>query len=336
MGLVLTGDFDGAKAAFKSGISEIGGIGAEVERKTKETAEKVEAIWAGTASTIAGSDKAPRALGGGAGSGGKAGKFEMDPRILEENFIQEQLRKIREKMDDERLRAEAAYERNVMKLRAAGQKNDARIEKEITQNREEEMRARTQMILDEVRLKKATAEAEKQMRMEVANAALGLAGQLFGESKELAIAGAVINTYEGATKALAQGGIYGPILAAIVIASGLAQVAKIASTNPTTEGAGFDDPANDAAARMGGRRWAADMIGEFTKGVSSGWAAGMGGIGVGSSTTTNDNRRTFNVHVHGAGLIDPANVQMAKQFKRTLDLIDTQYEGQRSIARRRP
>jgi hypothetical protein len=137
---------------------------------------------------------------------------------------------------------------------------------------------------------------------------------------------------EGAAKALSQGGIYGPVLAAIVIASGLAQVAKISSTNPDrTAGSGFDDPRNDAAAYLGGRRWAADMIGEWTKGVSSGWASGMGSQ---TNNTTNDNRRTFNVHMHGAGLIDPNNVQMAKQFKRTLDLIDVQIDGQRATARR--
>jgi hypothetical protein len=40
-----------------------------------------------------------------------------------------------------------------------------------------------------------------------------------------------MNTYEGASKALAQGGIFGPFLAAAVIASGLAQVAAIRSQN---------------------------------------------------------------------------------------------------------
>jgi cell fate (sporulation/competence/biofilm development) regulator YlbF (YheA/YmcA/DUF963 family) len=47
--------------------------------------------------------------------------------------------------------------------------------------------------------------------------------------KAAAIVQATINTYEGATKALAQGGIYGPIMAGAVIASGLAQVAAISA-----------------------------------------------------------------------------------------------------------
>ncbi len=59
---------------------------------------------------------------------------------------------------------------------------------------------------------------------------------LFGVYKMFAIAQAVMNTYEGATKALAQGGIYGPFMAGAVIAFGMAQVAKIASTQPNNSG----------------------------------------------------------------------------------------------------
>lgn len=45
--------------------------------------------------------------------------------------------------------------------------------------------------------------------------------------KAAAITQAIINTYEGATKALAQGGIYGSVMAAAVVAAGLANVAQI-------------------------------------------------------------------------------------------------------------
>jgi len=50
---------------------------------------------------------------------------------------------------------------------------------------------------------------------------------LFNVGKAASISQALINTYEGASKALAQGGIIGPALAAAVTAAGLTQVANI-------------------------------------------------------------------------------------------------------------
>ena len=60
----------------------------------------------------------------------------------------------------------------------------------------------------------------------LASALSGLAG----ENKALAVSSAVIDTYVGANKALAQGGALGFISAAAVIASGLANVRKILKT----------------------------------------------------------------------------------------------------------
>lgn len=89
--------------------------------------------------------------------------------------------------------------------------------------------------------KKEKAEADKQRQKEVAEANMeavnqGITGvqSLLGEDskfgKALAVAQAVINTYQGASKALAQGGTFGPIAAAGVIAAGLANVRTIMST----------------------------------------------------------------------------------------------------------
>ncbi|MCK5235481.1 MAG: hypothetical protein KAR06_00735 [Deltaproteobacteria bacterium] len=55
---------------------------------------------------------------------------------------------------------------------------------------------------------------------------------MFNGMKAFAIAEAIINTYQGATKAYAQGGIYGFVGAASIIAAGMAQVAKISATKP--------------------------------------------------------------------------------------------------------
>ena len=70
--------------------------------------------------------------------------------------------------------------------------------------------------------------------MNTLSAASSLAGALqglAGESKELAIGSAIIDTYVGANKAFAQGGMLGFISAAAVIAGGLANVKKIMETN---------------------------------------------------------------------------------------------------------
>jgi hypothetical protein len=63
------------------------------------------------------------------------------------------------------------------------------------------------------------------------NALSDLIGQQTVAGKILAIASATINTYVGATKALAQGGFLGIAGAAAVIAAGLASVKKIIATN---------------------------------------------------------------------------------------------------------
>lgn len=96
--------------------------------------------------------------------------------------------------------------------------------------------------------------------MEAAASALGMAGQVTGAlanifegNKAFAVANAVINTAEGITKALAQGGMFGFIGAAAVAASGAAQVASILATQPgsasaATVGGGAAETTEAAAA----------------------------------------------------------------------------------------
>ena len=55
----------------------------------------------------------------------------------------------------------------------------------------------------------------------------GALSSLAGENKELAIAQAIIDTYTGANKAFAQGGVAGFVTGAAIIAGGLANVQKI-------------------------------------------------------------------------------------------------------------
>ena len=59
----------------------------------------------------------------------------------------------------------------------------------------------------------------------------GALSQLAGDNKELAVAEAIINTYTGANKAYAQGGVLGFVSAAAIIVAGLANVQKILQTD---------------------------------------------------------------------------------------------------------
>jgi hypothetical protein len=79
---------------------------------------------------------------------------------------------------------------------------------------------------------------QKMAELDIVAGALNGLGQLAGENaaagKAISAAEAVINTYTGATKALAQGGIFGAVAAAGVVASGLASVRAIYQTDVPT------------------------------------------------------------------------------------------------------
>lgn len=78
-----------------------------------------------------------------------------------------------------------------------------------------------------------------QAKLATVSQSLGQIANLLGENskfgKALAVTQAVIDTYAGANKALAQGGIFGVVAAAGVIATGIANVRQIVSTQePST------------------------------------------------------------------------------------------------------
>lgn len=76
-------------------------------------------------------------------------------------------------------------------------------------------------------LKKKEINAKLQMTADVAGQISNIMGQESEAGKAFALAQATINTYLGASKAIAQCGIWGVAQAAIVIAAGLKQVASI-------------------------------------------------------------------------------------------------------------
>ncbi len=79
-------------------------------------------------------------------------------------------------------------------------------------------------------IEKAEAESKKQATMQALSYIAGAYAKHTLVSKLASAAMATINTYEAATKALTAGPIVGPPLAALITAAGLANVAKIMST----------------------------------------------------------------------------------------------------------
>ena len=91
--------------------------------------------------------------------------------------------------------------------------------------------------LDAKKTGKAEVEITKLTNDEKADIIAGALGNIAGalgenskSAKGLAVAQALIDTYAGATKALAQGGIFGTVAAAGIVAAGLGNVKKIVST----------------------------------------------------------------------------------------------------------
>jgi len=169
----------------------------------------------------------------------------------------------------------------------------------------------------EERLTKAAAKAEvdvdkqaKLLKLEIAQlyaaATFAVMGEIFGANKALAIAEALIFTFLGAAKALAENPPPSPIgiaSAAFVIATGLARVNQIRKTD-FSKNKGFDVPAHDRLAYMGGRRWAEDMVRNVDLGFRDGFAAPAQrsdpGVLAGGSQTSNTYNQTLNFgHVLG-------------------------------------
>lgn len=96
-----------------------------------------------------------------------------------------------------------------------------------------------------------------QTNMELIHMSLNALGIIFDDNKAVAIAQALINTYEGVTKAFSQGGMLGFVTGALILAAGMEQVRRIRSTTPGSSGGatsigGSTGGGSDAASMRGG------------------------------------------------------------------------------------
>jgi len=164
----------------------------------------------------------------------------------------------------------------------------------------------------------ATNKAKAQNALVYAQASAGLSAALFGQNKALAIAETIINTASAVVEALPN-----YVLAAIVAATGAAEIAKIESTD-YSGGRGFDDPESDKAAYFAGRRWAKDMIAQ----ASAGFNEGLGG-GRGTIINRDESRHSsFSPHsttnIAITGYVGAGRTEFMKNLKRDLERVDRQ------------
>lgn len=177
-------------------------------------------------------------------------QLEIEQQALKDKYRDEDIKKQKEADEKKKALAEANRKSNDEYAKLADKKfeedmyRQINAEKELAKLTEEFSRKEFEDTMKrydaeqaatkyQMELDKAKTAAQLANLSAVSTALSGL-GQLVGEQteagKSIAIAQATIDTYVGATKAYAQGGVLGFITAAGVIAAGLANVRKIIST----------------------------------------------------------------------------------------------------------
>jgi len=175
----------------------------------------------------------------------KAAKEAEEARKAEEQKILEEEEAAKKRKDDlnksqqeiDKEQSETKKQNDIdlqNRLVARGQTTIAVTEQELQANN-----AIAQSDLALSNAKKAQQQAQFDLAMQTLDIVGGMVDKNSTAGKSIAVATAVMNTYEGASKAIAQGGVFGPIAAAATIAAGLLNVKKIISTKiPSAKGGG--------------------------------------------------------------------------------------------------
>jgi|9_EtaG_2_1085328.scaffolds.fasta_scaffold10940_2 chromosome segregation ATPase len=126
------------------------------------------------------------------------------------------------------------------------------VEAQITGFQSEQLTNQVSLLKEKEEADKAAADMvfeNTQLQLSAYSQLSGALSALAGDNKALAVAGAIIDTYAGATKALKVGAgtPIGFIQAAAVIASGLANVRKILQTDVGSGGSGGSVPSASAS-----------------------------------------------------------------------------------------
>ena len=180
----------------------------------------------------------------------KAGGADDDEKLLDQiTADSERQRKRREKEEKERRDSQGrATEISNSMLMTEMERIDAKAKYEkakLDETREHQYMSDEEYNASSIQIAKQTADAKAALEIGMAKDVMSELGGMVDKNTALgqgvAYGQAVMNTYEGMTKALAQGGIFGPILAGIVFASGIATAAKIKTvTQPKARAQGGD------------------------------------------------------------------------------------------------
>jgi hypothetical protein len=179
----------------------------------------------------------------------------------------------------------------------------------------------------EAEIERKKQQAKIQMGFQYAQGAVELGRAVFGNNKAIAIAETIINTASSVMEAAPN-----IPLMALMAAIGAAQIATILTTEPgfgagsfqfekigesfggamesgraAKTGEGFDDPVHDRLARLGGRRWAEDLVENvgvgFTQRLDQLAPEAFPGGGPGGDVTNLDQSTTTHegdeIHIHG-------------------------------------
>lgn len=128
---------------------------------------------------------------------------------------------------------------NQIKLEQALNEKKA-IQAQITGFQSEQLVNQVSLQKEQQQVAMENAEAQLQAYSDLAGALSSLAG----ENKALAVAQATIDTYAGATKAFAQGGVAGFVSGAAIIAAGLSNIRKILSVDVGSGSGGGSIPSD--------------------------------------------------------------------------------------------
>ena len=193
--------------------------------------------------------------------------------------------------------AENAALREALEIEALEREREYRLANwNLTEEEKAELTERYEKIIFNTRSRyrradleneRAAALARIEMAATTAQQVATIAAAVFGRNKGIAIAAAIIDTIAASVKAFNQGGGWptGLLPMAVTLALGYQRVSEIRKTD-ISSGRGFDDPANDRLAYLGGRRWAEDMV----RNISSGFGSRIQELAPASSSVSNSYR----------------------------------------------